>query len=341
MLIVYEVILMQDKNLQTDIKNKEDLVLIAIKQIEKEFGKGAIMLLSDDSITDIEVISSGSMLLDDILGIKGFPKGRIIEIYGPESAGKTTLALMALAQTQKIKGKIAFIDAEHALDRQYSQKLGVDVNGLLLSQPDSGEQALEILDILVKSQALDMIIVDSVAALVPQVELDGDMTEQTIGAQARLMSKALRKLSGSIAKTNCIVIFINQIREKIGIIYGNPEVTPGGRALRFYSSIRLEVRKGEQLIKNNQIIGHKIKIKVVKNKVAPPFKTAVIDFYFAEGFSQQSEIIDIAVEKKIISKSGGWYTYGEIKLGQGKEKVKESLELNTTLLNEIKTQINF
>lgn len=332
---------MQDKNLQTDIKNKEDLVLIAIKQIEKEFGKGAIMLLSDDSITDIEVISSGSMLLDDILGIKGFPKGRIIEIYGPESAGKTTLALMALAQTQKIKGKIAFIDAEHALDRQYSQKLGVDVNGLLLSQPDSGEQALEILDILVKSQALDMIIVDSVAALVPQVELDGDMTEQTIGAQARLMSKALRKLSGSIAKTNCIVIFINQIREKIGIIYGNPEVTPGGRALRFYSSIRLEVRKGEQLIKNNQIIGHKIKIKVVKNKVAPPFKTAVIDFYFAEGFSQQSEIIDIAVEKKIISKSGGWYTYGEIKLGQGKEKVKESLELNTTLLNEIKTQINF
>lgn len=341
MLIVYEVILMQDKNLQTDIKNKEDLVLIAIKQIEKEFGKGAIMLLSDDSITDIEVISSGSMLLDDILGIKGFPKGRIIEIYGPESAGKTTLALMALAQTQKIKGKIAFIDAEHALDRQYSQKLGVDVNGLLLSQPDSGEQALEILDILVKSQALDMIIVDSVAALVPQVELDGDMTEQTIGAQARLMSKALRKLSGSIAKTNCIVIFINQIREKIGIIYGNPEVTPGGRALRFYSSIRLEVRKGEQLIKNSQIIGHKIKIKVVKNKVAPPFKTAVIDFYFAEGFSQQSEIIDIAVEKKIISKSGGWYTYGEIKLGQGKEKVKESLELNTTLLNEIKTQINF
>lgn len=332
---------MQDKNLQTDIKNKEDLVLIAIKQIEKEFGKGAIMLLSDDSITDIEVISSGSMLLDDILGIKGFPKGRIIEIYGPESAGKTTLALMALAQTQKIKGKIAFIDAEHALDRQYSQKLGVDVNGLLLSQPDSGEQALEILDILVKSQALDMIIVDSVAALVPQVELDGDMTEQTIGAQARLMSKALRKLSGSIAKTNCIVIFINQIREKIGIIYGNPEVTPGGRALRFYSSIRLEVRKGEQLIKNSQIIGHKIKIKVVKNKVAPPFKTAVIDFYFAEGFSQQSEIIDIAVEKKIISKSGGWYTYGEIKLGQGKEKVKESLELNTTLLNEIKTQINF
>ncbi len=298
------------------------------------------MLLTDSSIiTDIEVISSGSMLLDDILGIKGFPKGRIIEIYGPESAGKTTLALMALAQAQKINGKIAFIDAEHALDRQYSQKLGVDINGLLVSQPDSGEQALEILDILVKSQALDMIIVDSVAALVPQVELDCDMNEQTIGAQARLMSKALRKLSGSIAKTNCIVIFINQIREKVGIIYGNPEITPGGKALRFYSSIRLEVRKGEQLLKNSQIIGHKIKIKVVKNKVAPPFKNAVIDFYFAQGFSQQSEIIDIAVEKGIINKSGGWYNYGEIKLGQGKEK--ESLELNTTLLTEIKSQINF
>lgn len=289
---------MQEKNLQTDMKNKEDLILIAIKQIEKEFGKGAIMLLNDSTIADIEVISSGSLLLDDILGIKGFPKGRIIEIYGPESAGKTTLALMALAQTQKINGKIAFIDAEHALDRQYSQKLGVDVNDLLVSQPDSGEQALEILDILVKSQSLDMIVVDSVAALVPQVELDGDMTDQTIGAQARLMSKALRKLSGSIAKTNCIVIFINQIREKVGIIYGNHEITPGGKALRFYSSIRLEVRKGEQLLKNSQIIGHKIKIKVVKNKVAPPFKTAVIDFYFTQGISQQNEIIDIAIEKK-------------------------------------------
>lgn len=248
---------------------------------------------------------------------------------------------MALAQTQKMNGKIAFIDAEHALDRQYSQKLGVDVNGLLLSQPDSGEQALEILDILVKSQSLDMIVVDSVAALVPQAELDGDMTYQTIGAQARLMSKALRKLSGSIAKTNCIVIFINQIREKIGIIYGNPEITPGGKELRFYSSIRLEVREGEQLLKNNQIIGHKIKIKVVKNKVVPPFKTAVIDFYFAQGISQQNEIIDVAVEKKIINKSGSWYNYGEIKLGQKKEKARESLELNYTLLNEIKMQINF
>lgn len=289
---------MQEKNLQTDMKNKEDLISIAIKQIEKEFGKGAIMLLNDSTIADIEVIGSGSLLLDDILGIKGFPKGRIIEIYGPESAGKTTLALMALAQTQKINGKIAFIDAEHALDRQYSQKLGVDVNDLLVSQPDSGEQALEILDILVKSQSLDMIVVDSVAALVPQVELDGDITDQTIGAQARLMSKALRKLSGSIAKTNCIVIFINQIREKVGIIYGNHEITPGGKALRFYSSIRLEVRKGEQLLKNSQIIGHKIKIKVVKNKVAPPFKTAVIDFYFTQGISQQNEIIDIAIEKK-------------------------------------------
>lgn len=320
---------------------KTELIAEAIKQIEKEFGKGAIMLLSDSSIGDIDVISSGSILLDEILGVKGFPKGRIIEIYGSESTGKTTLALMALAQAQKEKGRIAFIDAEHALDRQYSQKLGVDINSLLITQPDSGEQALEILDILVKSQALDMIVVDSVAALVPQVELDGDMNDQTIGAQARLMSKALRKLSGNIAKTNCIVIFINQIREKVGIIYGNPEITPGGKALRFYSTIRLEVRKGEQLIKNNQIIGHKIKIKVVKNKVAPPFKTVTLDFCFEEGFSKISEIIAIAVEKKVINKAGGWYSYEDVKLGQGKIKAKESLETNTILLEQIKEQIKF
>lgn len=327
--------------MEINIKEKDQLIEQAIKQVEKEFGKGAIMLLSDSSIGDIEVISSGSILLDDILGVKGFPKGRIIEIYGPESAGKTTLALMALAQTQKQNGRIAFIDAEHALDRQYSQKLGVDINGLLITQPYSGEQALEILDILVKSQALDMIVIDSVAALVPQVELDGDMNEQTIGVQARLMSKALRKLSGSIAKTNCIVLFINQIREKVGIIYGNSEITPGGKALRFYSTIRLEVRKGEQLIKNNQIIGHKIKIKVVKNKVAPPFKTVSLDFYFEEGFSKIGEIISIAVDKKVINKSGGWYSYEDVKLGQGKIKVKESLEANTFLLEQIKEQIKF
>lgn len=327
--------------MEINIKEKDDLIAQAIKQIEKEFGKGAIMLLSDSSIGDIEVISSGSILLDDILGVKGFPKGRIVEIYGPESAGKTTLALMALAQTQKQNGKIAFIDAEHALDRQYSQKLGVDINGLLITQPDSEEQALEILDILVKSQALDMIVIDSVAALVPQVELDGDMNEQTIGVQARLMSKALRKLSGSIAKTNCIVLFINQIREKVGIIYGNSEITPGGKALRFYSTIRLEVRKGEQLISNNQIVGHKIKIKVVKNKVAPPFKTVSLDFYFEEGFSKIGEIISIAVDQKIINKSGGWYSYEDVKLGQGKIKTKESLEANTFLLEQIKEQIKF
>ncbi|WP_425381632.1 recombinase RecA [Spiroplasma endosymbiont of Polydrusus pterygomalis] len=327
--------------MEINIKEKDELIEQAIKQVEKEFGKGAIMLLSDSSIGDIEVISSGSILLDDILGVKGFPKGRIVEIYGSESAGKTTLALMALAQTQKQNGKIAFIDAEHALDRQYSQKLGVDINGLLITQPDSGEQALEILDILVKSQALDMIVIDSVAALVPQVELDGDMNEQTIGVQARLMSKALRKLSGSIAKTNCIVLFINQIREKVGIIYGNSEITPGGKALRFYSTIRLEVRKGEQLIRNNQIVGHKIKIKVVKNKVAPPFKTVSLDFYFEEGFSKIGEIISIAVEQKIINKSGGWYSYEDVKLGQGKIKIKESLEANTFLLEQIKEQIKF
>ncbi|WP_339049038.1 recombinase RecA [Spiroplasma endosymbiont of Colias croceus] len=327
--------------MEINIKEKEQLLEKAIKQIEKEFGKGAIMLLSDSSIGDIEVISSGSILLDDILGVKGFPKGRIIEVYGPESAGKTTLALMALAEVQKQNGRIAFIDAEHALDRQYSQKLGVDISRLLITQPDSGEQALEILDILVKSEALDMIVVHSVAALVPQIELDGDMNDQTIGAQARLMSKALRKISGSISKTNCIVLFINQIREKVGIIYGNPEITPGGKALRFYSTIRLEVRKGEQLIKSNQIIGHKIKIKVVKNKVAPPFKTASLDFCFEEGFSKISEIITIAVEKEVINKSGGWYTYEDVKLGQGKIKAKESLEANTFLLEQIKEPIKF
>ncbi|WP_338975497.1 recombinase RecA [Spiroplasma endosymbiont of Monopis laevigella] len=327
--------------MEIKIKEKEQLLEKAIKQIEKEFGKGAIMLLSDSGIGDIEVISSGSILLDDILGVKGFPKGRIIEVYGPESAGKTTLALMALAEVQKQNGRIAFIDAEHALDRQYSQKLGVDISRLLITQPDSGEQALEILDILVKSEALDMIVVDSVAALVPQIELDGDMNDQTIGAQARLMSKALRKISGNIAKTNCIVLFINQIREKVGIIYGNPEITPGGKELRFYSTIRLEVRKGEQLIKSNQIIGHKIKIKVVKNKVAPPFKTTSLDFCFEEGFSKISEIITIAVEKEVINKSGGWYTYEDVKLGQGKIKAKESLEANTFLLEQIKERIMF
>lgn len=332
---------MQDKNLQLNNKTKSEMLALTIKQIEKEFGLGAIMLLSDSNISQMEVVSSGSLLLDNILGVRGYPKGRIIEIYGPESAGKTTLALLALAQAQNQNGTIAFIDAEHALDRQHSEKLGVKVNELLITQPDSGEQALEILDMLVKSQVLDMIVVDSVAALVPQTELDGDMNDQTIGLQARLMSKALRKLSGTIAKTKCIVIFINQIREKVGVAYGNPEITPGGKALRFFSTIRLEVRKGEQLVKNSQIIGHKIKIKVVKNKVAPPFKTAIVDFYFASGFCQISEMIDIAVEQKIIKQAGGWYSYADVKLGQGKEKTKENLEANSTLLAQIKAQINF
>lgn len=310
-----------------------------IKEIEKAFGKGAIMIFNSSSLTSVKVTSSGSILLDQALGINGFPAGRVIEIYGPESTGKTSLALMALAQVQKINNKVAFIDAEHALDAKYCQKLGINLDEFLLSQPDSGEQALEILEMLIKSQTVSMIVVDSVAALVPEIELSGDINDQIIGAQARLMSKALRRLSPIIAKSNCSVIFINQIREKIGIVYGNTEVTPGGKALKFYSSIRLEVRKGEQIISNQQVIGHKIKIKIVKNKLSAPYKIAIVDFYFQSGISLINEIIDLAVEKKIINKSGAWYSYENVKLGQGKENVREYLEKNFSVFEKIKLTI--
>lgn len=320
-------------------ENQQNSLHETIKEIEKTFGIGSIMIFNSSNFAEVKVTSSGSILLDQALGINGFPQGRIIEIYGPESTGKTTLALMALAQVQKVNQKVAFIDAEHALDAQYCQKLGINLDEFLLSQPDSGEQALEILEILVKSKTVSMIVVDSVAALVPEIELNGDINDQIMGAQARLMSKALRRLSPSIAKSNCSIIFINQIREKIGIIYGNSETTPGGKALKFYSSIRLEVRKGEQIVSNQQVIGHKIKIKIVKNKLATPYKIVVLDFYFQFGISLINEIIDLAVEKKIIHKSGSWYSYQEIKLGQGKDNVREYLEKDLSLLEKIKLAI--
>ncbi|MGL5268835.1 MAG: recombinase RecA [Spiroplasma sp.] len=322
-----------------NINFKENSLKDIVKEIEKVFGTGAIMFFNDTSFTEVKVVSSGSILLDKALGINGFPYGRIIEIYGPESTGKTTLALMALAQVQKTNNKVAFIDAEHALDAQYCQKLGINLDEFLLSQPDSGEQALEILEMLIKSQSIDMVIIDSVAALVPEVELNGDLNDQIMGAQARLMSKALRRLSPIIAKSNCSVIFINQIRSKIGVVYGSSETTPGGKALKFYSSIRLEVRKGEQIVVNQQVVGHKIKIKVVKNKLSSPYKIAIVDFYFQSGISLVSEIIELAVEKKIINKSGTWYSYEELKLGQGKENVKEFLEKNFSVLEKIKLAI--
>jgi len=282
----------------------ENSLVKTIKEVEKSFGKGSIMLFNDSSFTEVKVTSSGSILLNQALGIGGFPQGRIIEIYGPESTGKTSLALLTLAQGQRNQQKVAFIDAEHALDAQYCQKLGINLDEFLLSQPDSGEQALEILEMLVKSATINLIVVDSVAALVPEAELKGEINDQLMGAQARLMSKALRRLAPIIAKSGCTVYFINQIRQKIGIVYGNAEVTPGGKALKFYSSIRLEVRKGEQIVTNQEVIGHKIKIKVVKNKLASPYKVAMIDFYFKTGISIISEIIDLAVERKIINKSG-------------------------------------
>ena len=321
------------------LEDKNELIINAIKNIEKLFGKGAVINFSETGDKNINITSSGSILLDDALGIGGYPRGRIIEIFGPESAGKTTLALMALAAVQKVGEKVAFIDAAHALDALYCEKIGVNLNDFLLSQPDSGEQALDILEILIKSHAFSMIVIDSVAALVPQAELNGDFNDQLIGAQARLMSKALRKLITLVAKSNCTVIFINQLREKVGVVYGNPEVTPGGRALRFYSSQRLEVRKGEQLVVQQQIIGHKIKIKVVKNKIAPPYKVVQLDFYFSYGISKINEFIDLAVTKAIITKVGPWYSFDNIKLGQGKDKTREFLEKNSDILDKIKTAL--
>ncbi|XMB85124.1 recombinase RecA [Mycoplasmatota bacterium WC44] len=311
----------------------------AMKQIEKQYGKGSVMKLGDKSIGDIEAISSGSILLDDALGIGGYPKGRIIEIYGPESSGKTTFALHAIAEAQKAGGNAAFIDAEHALDPLYAGKLGVNIKELLLSQPDTGEQGLEIAEALIRSGAIDILVIDSVAALVPEQEIQGDMGASHVGLQARLMSQAMRKLSGAISKSNTIAIFINQIREKVGIMFGSPETTPGGRALKFYSTIRMDIRRGEILKIGTDIVGNKARIKVVKNKVAPPFKTVEVDIIYGKGISKSGEILDLAVQKDIVDKSGSWFAYDGEKIGQGRENVKNFLEENLNILEEIEKKV--
>ncbi len=310
-----------------------------LADIEKQFGKGSIMKLGEETHTEIDVVSSGSLTLDIALGVGGYPKGRIIEIYGPESSGKTTFALHAIAEVQKAGGKAAFIDAEHALDPVYAKNLGVDINELLLSQPDTGEQALEICDALVKSEAINIVVIDSVAALVPQAEIEGEMGDSHVGLQARLMSQALRKLSGTINKTNTIAIFINQLREKVGVLFGNPETTPGGRALKFYSTIRLDVRRGEQIKNGDSVIGNKTNVKVVKNKVAPPFKTASLEIMYGEGVSKEAEILDLASEIGIVDKSGAWYAYKGEKIGQGKENAKQFLKDNPNLAKEIEDKV--
>ena len=310
-----------------------------LKQIQKNFGKGAIMKLGDRPTVDVDVIPSGSLLLDEALGVGGYPKGRIIEIYGPESSGKTTLALHAIAECQKQGGRAAFIDAEHAIDPVYAKNLGVDIDELILSQPDSGEQALEIAEMLANSGAIDLLIVDSVAALVPQAELDGEMGDNSVGLQARLMSKAMRKLAGILNKNECTIIFINQLREKVGVMYGNPETTSGGRALRFYASIRLDIRRTEAIKTGSDVTGNTCRIKVVKNKVSPPFKQCEIDIIYGQGISKDSEILDRAVELGIIKKSGSWFEYDGSKIAQGRETAKEYIKSNEDVKEELLKRI--
>ena len=319
--------------------SKDKALEQVMNDIEKQFGKGSIMKLGDKEHMKVDVCSSGCLSLDIALGVGGYPRGRIIEIYGPESSGKTTFALQAIAEHQKLGGRAAFIDAEHALDPVYAERLGVDIDELLLSQPDTGEQALEICDALVRSEAVSIIVIDSVAALVPQAEIDGEMGDSHVGLQARLMSQALRKLSGTINKTQTTCIFINQLREKVGVMFGNPETTPGGRALKFYASIRLDIRRNEQLKMGDGVVGNRTTIKVVKNKVAPPFKTAVVDIMYGEGVSHEGEILDLATEAGIVEKSGAWYSYQGEKLGQGKENVKLLLKDNVELKEEIEKKV--
>ncbi|MFS0863892.1 recombinase RecA [Fredinandcohnia sp. 179-A 10B2 NHS] len=321
------------------MSDRQAALEMALKQIEKQFGKGSIMKLGEQTDRRISTVPSGSLALDVALGVGGYPRGRIIEIYGPESSGKTTVALHAIAEVQQSGGQAAFIDAEHALDPVYAQKLGVNIDELLLSQPDTGEQALEIAEALVRSGAVDILVIDSVAALVPKAEIEGEMGDAHVGLQARLMSQALRKLSGAINKSNTIAIFINQIREKVGIMFGNPETTPGGRALKFYSSVRLEVRRAEQIKQGNEIVGNKTKVKVVKNKVAPPFRVAEVDIMYGEGISKVGEIVDMGSELDIVQKSGSWYSYEGDRIGQGRENAKQFLKENPEIRKHIEQQI--
>ncbi|MCU7668033.1 recombinase RecA [Bacillus thuringiensis] len=320
-------------------EDKKKALAAALGQIEKQFGKGSVMKLGEATDNKVSVVSSGSIQVDGALGVGGYPRGRVIEIYGPESSGKTTLTLHAIAEVQKQGGTAAFIDAEHALDPVYAKNLGVNLDELLVSQPDTGEQALEIAEQLVRSGAVDMVVVDSVAALVPKAEIEGDMGDSHVGLQARLMSQAMRKLSGAINKSKTIAIFINQIREKVGIMFGNPETTPGGRALKFYSTVRIEVRRAEQLKQGNDIVGNKTKIKIVKNKVAPPFRTVEVDIMYGEGISRQGSILDLGSELDVVKKSGAWYAYNEERLGQGRENAKQFLKENPELAFEIENKI--
>ena len=320
-------------------EDKKKALATALSQIEKDFGKGTIMKLGENARMNVEAVPTGSLTLDLALGIGGVPRGRIVEIYGPESSGKTTVALHVAAEVQKLGGEAAFIDAEHALDPVYAKALGVNIDELLVSQPDSGEQALEITDALVRSGAVDVVVVDSVAALVPQQEIDGEMGSSHVGLQARLMSQALRKLSGSIAKTNCVVIFINQLREKVGVVYGNPETTTGGRALKFYASVRIDIRKSEMLKSGTETYGNKVKCKVVKNKVAPPFKVAEFDILYGKGISKSSEILEIGIARGIIEKSGAWISYDGNRLGQGRDNARNFIEGNPELMAELEEKI--
>lgn len=319
--------------------DKNKALQTALSQIEKQFGKGAVMRLGQNEHMSVGYVSTGSLGLDIALGIGGLPRGRIIEIYGPESSGKTTLSLHCIAEGQKDGGNVAFIDVEHALDPVYAEALGVDIDNLLVAQPDTGEDALEIAEALIRSGAIDVLVVDSVAALVPKAEIEGEMGDSHVGLQARLMSQALRKLAGAINKSNCVAIFINQLREKVGVVYGNPEVTPGGRALKFYSSVRLEVRKAEAIKVNGEVIGNRTKVKVVKNKIAPPFKEAYFDIMYGKGISRIGELIDLAVDTDVINKAGAWFSYGETRLGQGRDKVKMLLEENEELAKEIEEKV--